>query len=195
LRGCFGVTQKVKHVNIQYLYYTHQAQKYMIQRLFFFVFFASLLSVPVFAQHKTLPAVQVKTVEGQLYPLAELGKSGRITVVSCWATWCSPCKKELDTILEVYEEWQTAYNVDLVAVSVDDARTAAKIPAMVAEKGWPYRILVDNNRAFQQGANIASVPHTLLIDQQGHIVYEHVGYQPGDEVELEEKIKALARKK
>jgi len=142
---------------------------------------------------KTIPEAVVKTLEGQNIQAHDLGKSGKITVVSFWATWCSPCKKELDAIKDYYGEWQEKYGVELVAISIDDARTAAKIPAMVAEKGWEYRILLDSNKAFHQAVNAASVPFTLLIDQNGNIVFEHVGYTPGDELELEEQIKALVK--
>lgn len=152
---------------------------------------ASFITLAAFAQSKTLPSVHVKTLEGQTLNVQDLGKSGKITVISFWATWCSPCKKELDAIKDYYEEWQKEYGVEFIAVSVDDARTAAKVPAMVAEKGWMYRVLVDANKEFQTAMNIASVPHTLLLDQSGNIVYEHTGYSPGDELELEEKIKSL----
>jgi thiol-disulfide isomerase/thioredoxin len=147
------------------------------------------------AQTKTLPAANVKTLEGQVFNIQDLAKSGKITVISFWATWCSPCKKELDAIMDYYEEWQEKYDMQLVAVSVDDPRTAAKIPAMVAEKGWEYKILVDSGKEFQLAANVASVPHTLLLDQQGNVVYEHTGYAPGDELELEERFKTLTEKK
>jgi len=149
------------------------------------------LTAVAFAQNNTLPSVNVKTLEGQMINVQELGKSGHITVISFWATWCSPCKKELDAIKDYYGEWKEKYGMELIAVSVDDARTAAKIPAMVAEKGWDYRILVDSNKDFQNAANIVSVPHTFLLDAQGNIVYEHSGYSPGDELELEEQIKRL----
>lgn len=155
------------------------------------VFAGCLLALASFAQQKNLPSATVKTLEGQSLNVQELGKSGKITIISFWATWCSPCKKELDAIADYYEEWQKEYGVELVAVSVDDARTAAKIPAMVEEKGWLYRILVDTNREFQQAANVASVPYTILLDQSGNVVFEHTGYAPGDELELGEKIKAL----
>jgi cytochrome c biogenesis protein CcmG/thiol:disulfide interchange protein DsbE len=156
--------------------------------------FFSLLALSAFAQNKTLSSATVKTLEGQSFNVQELGKSGKITVISFWATWCSPCKKELDAIKDYYEEWQSKYGVELVAVSVDDARTAAKVPAMVAEKGWTYRVLIDSNKEFQQTANVGPVPHTLVLDQNGQIVFEHSGYTPGDELELEDKIKALAGK-
>ena len=149
------------------------------------------LTAIAFAQNKTLPSVNVKTLEGQSINVQELGKSGHITVISFWATWCSPCKKELDAVKDYYGEWKEKYGVEYVAVSVDDARSAAKIPAMVQEKGWDYRILVDTNKEFQNAANIVSVPHTFLLDAKGNIVFEHSGYTPGDELELEEQIKAL----
>lgn len=145
------------------------------------------------AQTKSLPSANVKTLEGQSINVQELGKSGKITVISFWATWCSPCKKELDAIKDYYDEWKEKYGVELIAVSVDDARTAAKIPAMVKEKGWEYRILLDSNKEFQQTANVASVPYTILLNASGQIVFEHTGYTPGDELELEEKIKEMKK--
>lgn len=156
-------------------------------------FAALFLSAAIMAQSKGLPSANLKTLQGQVLNAQELGKSGKITVISFWATWCSPCKKELDAIKEYYGEWKEKYDMELVAISVDDARTAAKIPAMIEEKGWEYRVLHDANKEFQMAANVASVPYTLLLDHEGNIVFEHVGYAPGDELELEDKIKAIKK--
>ncbi|MCB0531844.1 MAG: TlpA family protein disulfide reductase [Lewinellaceae bacterium] len=142
---------------------------------------------------KALPSANLKTLEGQVLNAQDLAKSGKITVLSFWATWCSPCKKELDAIMDYYEEWQETYDMELVAISVDDPRTAAKVPAMVAQKGWAYRVLLDYNKEFQQAANVSSVPYTILLDQSGNIVFEHTGYAPGDELELEEHMKELKK--
>ncbi len=154
---------------------------------------ALLFSVAAFAQ-KTLPSANVKTLEGQTINVQELGKTGKITVISFWATWCSPCKKELDAIADYYEDWQKDYDMELVAISVDDARSAAKVPGMVKEKGWTYRVLLDPARELQNAANIQAVPHTYVLDQSGNIIYEHNGYTPGDELELEELFKELKKK-
>ncbi len=159
------------------------------------LFAGMLLAVAGYSQSKTLPSVNIKTLEGQTVNVQSLGQTGRITVISFWATWCSPCKKELDAISEIYEDWQKKYNVDLIAISTDDARSAAKVPGVVSEKGWPYRVLLDSNKELSIAANIQSVPYTFLLDQKGNIVYEHIGYAPGDEDELEERIAKLAGKK
>ncbi len=154
---------------------------------------ALLFAAAAFAQ-KTLPFANVKTLEGQTINVQELGKTGKITVISFWATWCSPCKKELDAIADYYEDWQKDYDMELVAISVDDARSAAKVPGMVKEKGWAYRVLLDPARELQNAANIQAVPHTYVLDQSGNIIFEHNGYTPGDELELEELFKELKKK-
>ncbi|MFM8488448.1 MAG: TlpA family protein disulfide reductase, partial [Bacteroidota bacterium] len=75
------------------------------------------VTVAAFSQTKTLPSANLKTLEGQTINAKDLGKSGKITVISFWATWCSPCKKELDAINEIYEDWQKNYNMELIAIS------------------------------------------------------------------------------
>ena len=182
---CFAVFLRRFHQYFHFYFYDMKRT--------FFVLALALCAAGLSAQSKSLPSANVKTLEGQTLNIQDLGKSGKITVISFWATWCSPCKKELDAIKDYYGEWKEKYNLEFVAVSVDDPRTAAKIPAMVAEKGWEYRILHDYNKEFQIAANVASVPYTLLLDASGAVVYEHTGYAPGDELELEDRIKDLSK--
>jgi len=161
----------------------------------FFLFTLSLLVFTVVnAQDKGLPSVNVKTVEGKTVDIQDFAKNGKITVISFWATWCAPCKKELDAIADVYVDWQDDYDMELVAVSVDTRRSAATIPALVASKGWEYSILIGKHAELSAAFNFQTIPQTILVDQSGNIVYHHAGYVPGDEYELEEKIKDLVKK-
>ena len=139
-----------------------------------------------------IPSVNVKTLEGKTVNIQDYVGDGQITVISFWATWCSPCKRELDAIADIYEDWQEQYGMKLLAVTIDDARSMAKVPALVETKGWEYTILADSKRELQKALNFQTVPQTFLVDGEGNIVYTHTGYNPGDEVELEDKIAALA---
>lgn len=142
---------------------------------------------------KKLPDIQVKTLEGQAVNIQDYVGKGKPVVLSFWATWCAPCKKELDIIADMYPEWQEE-GVELVAVTIDDARQLAKVPGMVASKGWEYTVLSDSKQELQRALNFQTVPQTFLLDGDGSIVYAHSGYQPGDEIELEDKILALLEK-
>lgn len=115
-------------------------------------------------------------------------------MISFWATWCSPCKKELNTIHDLYPDWQDETGVTLVAVSVDDEKTKRQVAVYSNGKAWDYEILLDPNGDFKRAMGVNNVPHTFLIDTEGNIVYSHNNYAPGDEEELYEEILKLGSK-
>ena len=142
---------------------------------------------------KTLPAITLTDINGKKVNVADLGKNGKIVVFSFWATWCIPCKKELSEIDKVYEEWQKKYNLEVVAVSIDDSRSSAKVKTYVNGEGWTYQVLLDVNSDLKRAMGIQSVPFTALVDQKGNIVYTHNSYVEGDELELEKQIQELLK--
>lgn len=142
---------------------------------------------------KKLPEVKLVDMEGKPVNTAALGFEGPV-VISFWATWCAPCKRELNTIHEVYEKWQEETGVTIVAVSIDDEKTKNQVPLYVNGKGWEYLVLMDPNFDFKRAMGVGNVPHTFLINTDGSIVYSHTGYSEGDEEKLYAEIKKLAGK-
>jgi peroxiredoxin len=144
-------------------------------------------------QKQQLPSVVVKKMDGSSVNIQDYGKTGKIMVISFWATWCTPCIKELNNVLDIYDDWQKKYGLELVAVSMDDARTSSKVQPVAISLGWPYLILLDENKDLARAMNVNNPPQTILIDQSGNIVYVHNGYTEGSEIELEEQIKKLIK--
>lgn len=142
---------------------------------------------------KTLPSIELSNMDGKKVNVADYGKNGKITVLSFWATWCVPCKKELSNIYELYEEWQKKYNVQLVAVSIDDSRSTTKVKPFINGQGWNYDVLLDVNQDLKRDLAIQNVPFTVLANDKGKIVYTHSGYVDGDEYVLEEEIQKLKK--
>lgn len=142
-----------------------------------------------------LPSVQVQTMAGKKIDTKTLSNDGKPIIVNFWATWCAPCKRELTTIAEVYETWQEETGVKLIAVSIDDARSMARVAPYVNGQGWDYEVLLDPNGDLKRALNVNNVPHTFLLNGDGEIVYQHNNYEPGDEKELYAKVKALVGKK
>lgn len=158
------------------------------------VCFLTLIGLSAQAQEK-LPSVDVKDLDGASINVQDAVKEGKITVISFWATWCSPCKRELDNLVDMYAGWKDdGIDVEIIAVSTDDSRTMGRVKSTVDAKGWEYTILLDSNQDFQRAMNVANVPFTFILDQNGEIVYSHSGYIEGDEYELEDKIMALLEK-
>ena len=138
-----------------------------------------------------LPSLKVKTLKGEPVDLLDYAKNDQLTIVSFWATWCKPCINELNAIADYYEEWQEDYNVELIAVSVDDQRTAPRIKGVVNANSWEYEILHDVNGDSYRKLNFQNIPYLALVNKEGNIVYKHNKYSPGDEEELLEKIEEI----
>ena len=149
-----------------------------------YFFFISLSSI-CWSQ---IPSVDIKTLDGSIINTSTFENGGSPIVISFWATWCKPCKEELENIHDVYEDWQDETNVKLIAISIDDARNTSKLKPMVNAKGWEYEVYQDSNREFATKMGVNPIPHTFLINGEGKIVYEHVTYSEGDEDKLYDKI-------
>ena len=152
-----------------------------------------LTDLSVFGQ-KTLPDLMIKNLDGKPVNAQSLASSGKITIISFWATWCAPCQKELQAISVNYETWQKKYNVELVAVTIDNIQGLAKVKPLMAQKRWSYSAFSDMNSQLLQQLGGQNVPFTALVNQKGQVVYVHNGFKEGDEIELENKISELVIK-
>lgn len=69
-----------------------------MRKLFLSFLATILISTLSIAQNRTLPSVDVKTLDGSNINITALENDGNPIVISFWATWCKPCKKELNNI-------------------------------------------------------------------------------------------------
>ncbi len=139
-----------------------------------------------------LPSTELRDLKNNPIMASELANSEGPTVVNFWATWCKPCIQELNSINEVYFDWQDETNVKLVAISIDDSRNVPKVAPLVNGKGWEFDVFTDANSDFRRAMNVQTIPHTFLLNSDGNVVWQHNGYTPGEEEELFEVIKKVA---
>ena len=144
-----------------------------------------LFLLPIFlcfqSETRKIPAVDIKTLEGKTANSSRFSNNGKPMIISFWATWCSPCKKELNAISDVYSDWTKETGVKLIAISIDDSKSSSKVAPYVNEKGWEYEEYLDLNSDFKRALNVNMPPHTFIVDGNGNIVWQHVGFKDGDE--------------
>lgn len=142
---------------------------------------------------KPVPTVNIIDVDGKPINTSEIANDGNPVIINFWATWCSPCKRELNAINDLYPDWQEETGVKIIAVSIDDERTKNRVKPYINSSGWEYEIWMDTNHDFKRAMGVNNVPHTFVIDGNGKIVYEHNNYSPGDENKLYEEILKLKK--
>lgn len=171
-----------------------QLKKSKMNKKTLFSFLAiALFTTFSFAQNRALPNKDVKTLDGSNFNITNLENDGNPIVISFWATWCKPCKKELNNIAEVYEDWQDETGVKLVAISIDDTRSMMRVAPYVNASDWDYEVYLDANSELKRAMGVQTVPHTFLLNGKNEIVWQHKGYVDGDEDELLEQIKKIAK--
>jgi cytochrome c biogenesis protein CcmG/thiol:disulfide interchange protein DsbE len=154
------------------------------------LFLLLLLTTPAKSQAR-LPSVILKSTDGKEIRLSDYAALKKPLIISFWATYCSPCIEEFEAISELYDEWKKEIDFELIAVSIDDSRSAAKVKSLTAGKNWPFIVLIDENQDVKRAMNVTDIPFCFIFDRNGKYVYRHSGYLPGDEFIMFKELKKI----
>ena len=145
-------------------------------------------------QQAETPDTQVKDIaSGKKVAFNQCFEKGKVTIVSFWATWCVPCKKEIKNIREQLPEWKKEADFNFMTVSIDESRTEGLVKSYVKSQGWEFPTFIDPNSDLKRSLNFQNVPFTIIIDKKGKIAFMHSGYEEGGEQEVFEKVVDLSK--
>ena len=117
-----------------------------------------------------IPDFSMPSMEGAPMSIMSQVKNNKITVLDFWASWCGPCRQETPIMIEIYKKYKDK-GLGFVGISLDEDADAWKQateqlgivwPQMSDLKGWECEAA----RLF----NITSIPHTIVVDQNGKIL-------------------------
>lgn len=98
---------------------------------------------------------------------------GKVVFLNFWATWCSPCVKEMPHIQEIYEEYKNnSKDVVILGVATPNiGREGSKtfITEFLKAKGYTFPVVFDDNAKLIEMYGISAFPTTYLIDKKGNI--------------------------
>ena len=153
----------------------------------------ALLAVPfVSAQEATtgsVPPLAAKTIDGESLVLADALEKGPV-VVTFWATWCRPCRKELPELQKLVAKYGDR-GFRVVAVSGDGPVDAAKVAPYVASQKFTFDVVRDEDGEIRRNFQVEVFPTTFLVGKDGTILHRQVGYRRGDEKILDARLAEL----
>ncbi len=94
--------------------------------------------------------------------------SGKPLIVEFWATWCGPCRESIPHLNELYKKYQPK-GLEAVGVTDEDSPT---VGAFTKDVPINYYVGLDRSGRFSKNFGIEGIPHALLVDRTGKIIWE-----------------------
>ena len=156
-----------------------------------FVFVAVIITVTYADKQRdiVLPDLSVRLLDGKKVRLSALLEEGPL-LVSFWATWCAPCKKEM-IFLEEFHQKYNENSFRVLAISTDSPKSMSKVKSYIRAKKYTFLVGIDPNQDIAKKMNALLMPTTLILNKDRKVSWYHQGFIPGDEKEIEAQIRAV----
>lgn len=112
-------------------------------------------------------------VEGGDYSISD-NAGGRPSLLIFWATWCKPCKAELDAMRSTFDDLSKR-GMNILLVSEDNQKSKSRVKPFLDSKGYGFTGLHDPDGEVLKLYGGTSIPFIVMLDQTGSPVFENRG--------------------
>ena len=110
----------------------------------------------------------------------DIESPGKILVINYWATWCSPCRKEIPELNEL--EHQLSNRLDVIGVNYDGV-VGEQLLQEMQKLGIEFDNLYADPRSIWSLEPVTVLPETLIINSRGELIHRLLGPQTKSSLE------------
>ncbi|MCR5347700.1 MAG: 4Fe-4S binding protein [Fretibacterium sp.] len=113
----------------------------------------------------------IKCLDGTEFHLADA--RGKVVFINLWATYCSPCVRELPH----FDAFYRAHKNDIAVLAVHSSLTTDDPAEYIAAGNWkmPFAVDTQENLVWNIVNGSSAIPQTLVLNRRGEVVYNQVG--------------------
>jgi cytochrome c biogenesis protein CcmG/thiol:disulfide interchange protein DsbE len=132
---------------------------------------------------------QLSDLDGNSVTLGSI-KGEKLTVLDFWATWCRPCINSIPELVKLADQYQEK-GVRLIGINADSPRNRSKVKPFASSMGITYPVLLDFDQQLQSDYFINGYPTLLILNEEGKVLFTHVGFIQGDEKIIKDAVDKL----
>ena len=113
----------------------------------------------------------LQDVFGRKHRLSEYCGRGNYVLLDFWASWCTPCLREMPNLKDLYEKYHKAKNFEIVGISLDNDAKSWRGAIQRLALQWPQLsdLKVREGDAVQ-AYGVVNIPANVLLDPKGQII-------------------------
>ena len=138
---------------------------------------------------RAAPPLVLQDIDGQTWDIDTA--RGRWVLVHFWASWCSPCRREMPKIQAIYPQFDPA---DLVIAVINTAESEDIVFTFLAAVAPDLMTLMDSDGRVTERWQPRGLPASYFVDPEGKLQYLALGGRPWDTPEYLEFLRSLIGK-
>jgi len=136
-------------------------------------------------ERRALPDIALESFTGDTVRFRDF--RGKALLVNVWASWCTPCRRELPQLGRLYASLDRG-RVEFLAISDDTDEASAR--SFADSLGLPFPLFLGHGR-MRDRFRYPGLPYTIVADYRGRVVEEFFGF--GSPESWERLTRALGR--
>ena len=152
----------------------------------------AVLLAPVFAASaekliaQPAPDFSLKSLSGENLRLSEY--RGEIVLVNFWASWCGPCREQMEVLSDLHAEFHDQ-GLNILSVSID--RKSRRATNLLEKLQPEFPVLLDDRKTVSRLYDLGDMPFTMLVDHSGAVRAVYTGFKNEDVQAYQTQIAAL----
>jgi len=141
------------------------------------------------AQTSQLPKLTLLNCDGDKIIASDIKSEGHPMLIVYWNLSNKECCKQVETLVNIRDEYLQGYNVKMVGIFVNTDGQWAKLRPLLSGKNWDIEAYIDINAELQRAMCIPQLPFTMLYDPEMKLVCSSIGYCANMDDQLCEKVR------
>jgi len=135
------------------------------------------------------PRFTLRNLKGNLEGIDD--HLGKVIIINFWATWCTPCVKEMPSFENLYRRFRSK-GLTILAVSLDKS-SSSKVQEFADKYKLSFPVLLDTDGVAEKLYPSFTIPFTYVVDKQGRVVARVDGGKNWESIETFEAVEHLLK--
>ena len=135
------------------------------------------------------PRFTLRNLKGNLEGIDD--HLGKVIIINFWATWCTPCVKEMPSFENLYRRFRSK-GLTILAVSLDKS-SSSKVQEFADKYKLSFPVLLDTDGVAEKLYPSFTIPFTYVVDKQGRVVARVDGGKNWESLETFEAVEHLLK--